>query len=199
MHKTSADLHFFCNVCQRTVKSLLCYLMAKSFCCPFIPAASAVCFREWSPTRHTAKSSLVHDKSNAVCTKLTISFHSLACIMDLFTSFSTRRAELALFSRSYLHLDISVRSNALAHDLEFWQIQWHQNSLLWSALSSFLLIYGMLFLHRLSFVRCRFLLLSHQTKDKLIPSFRTLFSYPPAVFTRKDRDPTTHEVLKEIV
>ena len=127
------------------MKCLLCYLIAKSFCCPFIPAASAVCFREWSPTRHTAKSSLVHDKSNAVCTKLNISFYSLACIMDLFTSLSTRRAALALFSRSHLHLDVSVRSNELAHDLEFWQIQWHQNSLHWFALSSFLLIYGMLF------------------------------------------------------
>jgi hypothetical protein len=65
--------------------------------------------------------------------------------MDLFTHFSTGRAGRALFSSSHLHLDVSICSNTLTHDLEFWQIQWHYDPLLWLALSSSLLIYGMLF------------------------------------------------------
>jgi hypothetical protein len=149
-----------------TSSRLLGYLLAKSLCCPLVPATGAIRFREWSSARRTTKSSFVDKQRDLMHPECDISFHTLACIMYLSTHFSTGRAGFALFSRSHLHLDISVSSNALAHDLELWQIERHDDPLLWLALSSSLLVSGMFLWHRLSFVRCGFLFSTSSNEEQ---------------------------------
>src|ERR1041385_761336 len=155
MHKTRADPHFFCYVGQGALACLLGNLVAKSLGRPLIPATGAIGFCERSPTRRTPKSSFVHNQIDLIASKLDISFHPLAAIMDLATLLSTAGANRALFSRSHLHLNAFVCSDTLAHNLAFGQIQRHENPLVWLTLSCSLSIYGMLVWHRLSFVRFR--------------------------------------------
>src|SRR5436305_276750 len=82
----------------------------------------AISFCKRFPTPCATKSSFVQDEINLIPPKLDISFHSFAGIMNLSTDFSTSGAVLALFSGSHLHLNASICSHALAHDLKFRQI-----------------------------------------------------------------------------
>src|SRR5450432_2977268 len=157
MHKTRTDLKFLHDMRNWTVTRLKCYLMMKHFCCPLVLPTRTLRFGERSPTRRTTKSTFVNNQRNLIGSECDISFYTQSCIMDLSTHFSTRRADILFFSRSHLYLDLSVCSKTLAHDLKFWQIERDNDPLIWLTLASSLLIYGMLFLHRLSFVRFGFL------------------------------------------
>src|SRR6266480_3066588 len=153
MHKTGADLLFLCDMGNWSLTRLLCYLVTKSFCCPLIPATGAISFRERSLTPPTTKPSLINDQIDLISSKPDISFHSLARIVDLATLFSTSGAGFTLFSGSHLHLNAFICLNALAHYLEFGQIQRDDDPLICFALFCSLSIYVMFVWHHLSFVR----------------------------------------------
>src|SRR2546429_4890906 len=168
MHKASAYLLFLCDMGNWSLTRLLGYMFTKSLCRPFISAAGAISFCEWSATPRTTKSSFVQDQRDLIPPKPDISFHTLACIMDLATLFSTSGAGFTLFSCSHLYLDAFICSDALAQDLEFGQIQRDDDPLVWFALFCSLPISAMLVWHHLSFVRFGLVFLFHPTKDKLI-------------------------------
>src|SRR6266576_1101079 len=159
MHEPCAYLHFLCHMRQRPLARLLCYMVSKSLGCPLVSATSAIGFRERSPTRRTPKSSFVQDQIDLIPSKLDISFHPLACIMDLGTCLSTSWAGLALFSGFDMHLNAFICPHALTENREFGQIQGHDDPLIWLVLSCSLPIYAMLVWHRLSLVRLEFVFL----------------------------------------
>src|SRR5260370_34962407 len=111
MHKTRADLHFLCHMGNGPLARLLCYVLAKSLCCPLISATGAISFCKRFPTPRTTKSSFVQDQIDLIPPKLDISFHSLADIMNLATLFSASGAGFTRLSGSHLHLNSSVCSN----------------------------------------------------------------------------------------
>jgi hypothetical protein len=182
-------LHFLGHMGQWSLTRLFGDLITKSLGCPLILATNAICFRERFPTRPTTKSSFVQDEIDLISSKLDISFHTLAAIMDLATLLSTSGASCAPASRSHLYLNAFICSQALAHYLEFGQIQRYDDPLVWLALSCPLPFYGILLWHRVSFVRLGFFFLLLPTKDTLIAPFPPPFSYPLPAFTLLDRDP----------
>src|SRR5689334_6282027 len=108
MHKTSAYLHFLCDMSQWSLACLFCYVVSKLLGCPLISATGTICFRERPLTPRTTKSSFVQDEIHLISPKLDISFDSFAGIMDLVTLFSTSWAGYALFFGSHMHLNAFV-------------------------------------------------------------------------------------------
>src|ERR1700687_6452168 len=96
MHKIGPYLLFFCYMRNWTMARLLCYLMTKPLCCPLIPPARAIRFRERSPTCCTTKSSFVDNQSDLIESQPDISFRSFAYIMYLSAYSSTSRADITL-------------------------------------------------------------------------------------------------------